>query len=198
MKKILCFFVLLVVVSFCGCFEENKLKTVNTENNSNNLNETGEDVFILNETNENNSKIENITINKTCNFSKINATKCLSIDDMFLKLDYVNQINASNSNGVRIIKIYKTNNITVVFDVSEYEVNFYGAMRYNKVRKYVLRDKFGNYRCYEFIPYYKNGSESYCYVRKIGKYWVIMGFNKKDKKVYELWEKWNGYIYKKL
>ncbi|AEF96630.1 hypothetical protein [Methanotorris igneus] len=203
MKKMLCFFSLLIVVSFCGCFEENKVADGINKTIVNNSKVIGVGNFTLNDTlnktNQSEKKYEkeknNTTINKTQNFdfSKID-TQNVPIDDIFLNLNYVNEIDASNDNGKRKIKIYKINDITVVFDVSEYRINFYDAMEYNKVKKYGLRDKFGSYICYEFTPYNQNGTKSYCYVRKIGKYWIIMSFNKKDKKVNELWKEWNEYI----
>ena len=188
--------ILILAVSICGCF--------NTEKNENSLN------FTKNETQPNNnsqpikilskdnksyiSQSYNIT-NNTENTTKYDFSKQIDIEKMFLNLSYTSTINESNIYGDRLIKIYEDGNFRVIFDIRTYPVDFSNAYLYNEVKQYSQRDRFGDYICYEFISKSSNLSTSYCYYRKVGKYYILMQTNEKSRRANDLWINWTKHIF---
>jgi hypothetical protein len=189
MKKLTIVLLYLILAIFiCGCFDNGK-KEVNESNISvkdeitqNHKNKSIETIEIDNLKDNNKTNIKNNTKTKKYDFSKQ-----IDIDEMFLNLPYDEEKNYDEI----VIKKYK--NIT--FEVSKNPIDLSYAYLFNEVKKYPQRDIFGNYTYYEFIPKNGNLSASYCYYRKIGKYYILMQTDEKSRKANDLWINWTKHIF---
>ena len=196
-KAIIIFLSLILTISICGCFNneksESNLNLTKNETQPNNNNQT---IKILSKDNKSNISLsyKNIT-NNTENTTKYDFSREVDIEKMFLNLSYTSTINESNIYGDEIIKIYEDGNFRVIFDIRTYPVDFSNAYLYNEVKQYSQRDKFGDYICYEFIPKSANLSASYCYYRKVGKYYILMQTNEKSRRANDLWINWTKHIF---
>ena len=194
-KAIIIFLSLILAVSICGCFnnekrevdksnistdiEKENIKTYNNESVGN-LEEISHKLNITND--------ENTTTNNTIKTTKrYDFSKSVDIDKMFLNLPYNEEMNFDG----KVIKKYK--NIT--FEVSKKPIDFSYAHTCNDVKAFPQRDIFGDYMYYEFIPQNTNLSISYCYYRKVGNYYIVMQTYEKSRSANDLWINWTKHIF---
>jgi len=121
----------------------------------------------------------------------------LSLDQLFLDLSYSNVTTPLHTveNGEGIIKTYRKDGRTINFDVRNYKINLDNPPWYLKVLKEKRPFKYGIYYKYTYIRRAGNNtSVNYCYYRSIGDYHIIMGFDKEDDFVRDMWLRWNEHI----
>jgi len=142
----------------------------------------------------NNSKSVNGTYNNTWYPRKNICVKNVSLNELFLDLPYSKVIKISENGKKGIVKIYEKDGRVVNFDVRNYKPNLDNP-RYVKVSKERRPFKYGIYYRYKYTVQYKNNtSVNYCYYREVGNYHIIMGFDREDKFIKDMWLRWNEYI----
>ena len=146
--------------------------------------------------NLNNSVSEDLNIsisyfeNQKNNYPNI---KNITLSELFMNLPYSNVIKISEE-GEGIVKTYTNDGYIINFDVRNYKPNLDNP-RYAKVLKETRQFQYGTYYKYTYTIQYDNiTSVSYCYYRRVGKYHIIMGFNKEDDFTREMWLRWNQHI----
>ena len=143
--------------------------------------------------------INNFSINERYNnntwYSRKNTSvKNVSLNELFLDLSYSNVIPISENGKKGIVKIYKKDGRIIYFDVRNYKLELDNPRNLN-VSKEKRLFKYGIYYRYKYtVQYGNNTSEDYCYYRKVGNYHIIMGFDKEDEFVRDMWLRWNEYI----
>lgn len=125
----------------------------------------------------------------------ISTVKNISLNKLFLDLPYYSKvISISEKGNEGIIKIYEKDGRIINFDVRNYKPNLDNP-RYVNVSKERKSFKYGIYYKYIYTVQYDNIiSVDYCYYREIGGYHIIMGFDKEDEFIKDIWLRWNGYI----
>lgn len=142
----------------------------------------------------NNSVIKNTTTLRYKSQKNNKLVKNIPLEKLFMDLPYSNVIEISENGKEGIIKTYKKDGIVINFDVRNYKPNLDNP-RYVNVSKEKKFFQYGIYYKYTYIVQYNNiTSISYCYYRNIGKYHIIMGFNREDESVRDMWLRWNEYI----
>ncbi len=188
----------------------NNLNTNQNINQSNNINWTNSNVSInnhsiINNINHTNNNNENNNLNMTINENEsannsndvyyVDYSKDIPLDDLFMDLPYSNVIDISEGYKQGLIKTYIKNGNVINFDVRNYKPNLDNP-EYINVSKTEIHFKYGTYYKYTYVSEYKNSTPiSYCYCRNLGKYYITMGFNETNDYTYEMWLKWNEYIY---
>ncbi|MBW9224022.1 hypothetical protein KKP90_05560 [Methanothermococcus sp. SCGC AD-155-E23] len=138
----------------------------------------------------NNTKVYNATLPR----EEKHPVRNISLEDLFLDLPYSRVIRVSEGDGKGIIKVYEKNGRVINFDVRDYKPNLDNP-RYLKVLKERRPFRYGIYYSYKYICQYGNNtSVDYCYYREVGRYHIIMGFDREDEFVREMWLRWNEYI----
>jgi len=168
---------------------------VGRNNNTNNSSEKPNS-NILNITRANNLHFtEDLNSSVLYHTRKNDSTvKNISLSKFFMDLPYSNTIRISEEGKEGIIKTYTEDGRIINFDVRNYKPNLDNP-RYVKVSKEIRSFKYGVYYKYTFTVQYNNiTSVSYCYYRRVGKYYIIMEFNKEDEFVKDMWLRWNEYI----
>jgi len=122
------------------------------------------------------------------------TVKNVSLNELFLDLHYSNVIKISENGKKGIVKTYEKDGRVINFDVRNYKPDLDNP-RYVKVSKERKPFKYGVYYRYKYILQYENNtSVNYCYYREVGNYHIIMGFDKEDEFVRDMWLRWNEYI----
>ncbi len=167
----------------------------NTNNYNNTTNENTNNTYNISENITNNVNYTNDT---TENTSFVENIKPISLEDLFIpKLDYDKTIKISNNGSEGVIKIYNTNNNKITFDIKNYKTNL-DFPEYLSVKKEKKTFKYGPYIKYYYYFGDINNTKSYCYYKKVGNYYIILGFVNDTPEVYELWYSWNTYLNTKL
>ena len=174
------------------------------KNNINNFNKNKNNNFnnFSNITNTDNNNTTDITYNhnntidnnSTEVYNTDYSNKNIPMDNLFMDLNYIKTIKISNYEGNGIIKIYQSDGQNISFDIRDYSLNLYNP--YCDVDISKIYSKYGDYYLYTFTPKNKNISKSYCYYKKVGKYYIMMAFTNKTGETTKLWDRWNLYIYK--
>jgi len=141
-------------------------------------------------------KVDNTTIynNTPTSREEKHPVRNISLEDLFLDLPYSNVIRVSEGKGRGIVKIYEKDGRRISFDVRDYKPNLDNP-RFLKVLKERRPFRYGIYYSYKYISQYGNNtSVDYCYYREVGRYHIIMGFDREDEFVREMWLRWNEYI----
>ncbi|ABR56738.1 hypothetical protein [Methanococcus aeolicus] len=175
--------------------------TPTTDKNYNNsITNNGEYYYITpkEENTTNTRDVENTTPTNnntnTINYN-IDYSKKIPLNSLFMPdLNYFNTIDLTKGSQEGKIKQYKLNNVAINFDIRNYKPDLDNP-EYISVQKTNMQFKYGDYIKYTYTTNYGNTTTSYCYVRKIGNYYMIMGFFEINKNTTDLWEKWNKYIF---
>ena len=175
--------------------------TPTTNNNYNNYNNTltnNDEYYNITpkeENTTNNYIVENTTTNNNTINYNIDYSKKMSLNSLFMPdLNYFNIIDLTKGSNEGKIKQYHLKNSIITFDIRNYKPDLDNP-EYISVKKTDMKFKYGDYIKYTYTANHNNITTSYCYVRKIGNYYIIMGFSEINKDTTDLWEKWNKYIF---